>query len=96
MKETQQSCVEVKDSKEIVVREMLRFFYTGKIENLENICMDLYVLADRYMVDRLKSICTRALIQVEMRTENALEMYCIGRDKEMPLLVENAKRFLIA
>jgi len=94
MKESQEKCVEVKDANQVVVREMLRYFYTGKIENLKDICTDLYELADRYMVDRLKAFCTLSLVE-GVNMDNALEMYCFGRVKEIPSLVENAKRILI-
>ncbi|OXU31357.1 hypothetical protein TSAR_014930 [Trichomalopsis sarcophagae] len=45
-----------------VMREVLRFVYTGKIEQLPKLSRDLLVYAEKYEMEGLREICERALI----------------------------------
>ncbi|KAJ8679107.1 hypothetical protein QAD02_014894 [Eretmocerus hayati] len=56
MKENQQGLVKIEDVTSETMRELLRFIYVGKINNLENIAMDLCAAADKYSIEKLKSI----------------------------------------
>ena len=46
--------MEIKDVEYEVLREMLRFVYTGKAPNLERMADDLLAAADKYALERLK------------------------------------------
>ena len=45
----------------IVLWEFLRYLYTGEIVNLDIRVEDLFVVADKYDVERLKNACEVAL-----------------------------------
>ncbi|XP_064487789.1 speckle-type POZ protein-like isoform X2 [Ornithodoros turicata] len=57
MKEKQESLVEVKDLSADVVREMLTFVYTDEAPNLCSMACDLLQAADKYDLERLRSMC---------------------------------------
>ncbi|RWS31658.1 Kruppel-like zinc finger protein [Leptotrombidium deliense] len=61
MEEKKQNRVEITDMDQEVLREMLRFIYTGKAPNLEKMADDLLAAADKYDLERLKVICEEAL-----------------------------------
>jgi hypothetical protein len=44
----------IQEFKPEIIEAMLRFMLSGKVENLEQICHELYVVADRYEVKLLK------------------------------------------
>ena len=44
-----------------IVKEMLRFIYINKIENLHNIAHELIMAADKYGIEDLKSLCEKSL-----------------------------------
>lgn len=54
MTEAQNHRVEIGDVDGDVLKEMLRFMYTGIAPNLERIADDLLAAADKYQLERLK------------------------------------------
>jgi len=57
MKENTENCVAISDFSNDVVMELLRFIYTGEVNNLQEISTDLMAAADKYELNRLKAIC---------------------------------------
>jgi len=94
LKESKEKHVEIKDTDSNTFLEMLRFFYTGQVEKMADKCMKLYTLADIYMVDNLKLLCVRSLPQY-VNMENALEMYCFGKQNEIQELVKRAEQVMV-
>jgi len=95
IKESKEKCVEIKDADPNTLLEMLRFFYTGRVENLTDKGMKLYTLANIYMVDNLKLLCERSLPQ-NVNMENAVEMYCFGKKHGIQELVKKAEQTMVA
>jgi speckle-type POZ protein len=61
-KKQQMNCIEVPEGAQ-VFKELLRFIYTGKCEDLQSVAQDLLVAAEKYKVSRLKSVCEQELIK---------------------------------
>jgi len=91
--ESLEECVKMKDVEAKVLKEMLRFFYTGQVDNFMEIGIRLFALADRYLSDNLKNYCVRGLLR-GVNKSNALELYCFGRDKEIQDLTAKATELL--
>jgi len=94
-KEAKEKCIEIQNVDSDIFREMLLYFYTGQVDDLKNNAVELYTLADRYLVDSLKTFCTHSMIQC-MNIKNAAELYYFGRMKEIPVVAEKAGRVLLA
>lgn len=77
MEERKHNRVEIQDVDHEVLREMLRFIYTGKATNLEKMADDLLAAADKYALERLKVMCEEALC-VNLSTENAADVLILA------------------
>ncbi|KAI6206409.1 hypothetical protein M3Y94_00907300 [Aphelenchoides besseyi] len=55
--------VEIKDTESDVVRKMLRYFYTGKVEDIDESPDKLLALAHRFQVHELAELCANSLGQ---------------------------------
>lgn len=63
MEEKKQNRVEITDVDSDVLKEMLRFIYTGRATNLDNMADELLAAADKYALERLKVMCEEELCQ---------------------------------
>ncbi|XP_043462247.1 protein roadkill-like [Leptopilina heterotoma] len=61
MKENITNIVVIEEIDPEVFKEMLRFIYTGKIENSKQVAFRLHELADKYDVKKLRIICEQYL-----------------------------------
>ncbi|KAL6953832.1 hypothetical protein U1Q18_046962 [Sarracenia purpurea var. burkii] len=61
MRENVRNCIVVTDIGENVIEEMLRYIYTGNVENLDDLADDLFQAADKYDLGELKAICENVL-----------------------------------
>ncbi|XP_036327205.1 speckle-type POZ protein isoform X2 [Rhagoletis pomonella] len=72
MEERKLNRVDIHDVDHEVLREMLRFIYTGKAPNLEKMADDLLAAADKYALEKLKVMCEEALC-LNLSVETAAE-----------------------
>ncbi|KAM8707023.1 hypothetical protein ACLKA7_011177 [Drosophila subpalustris] len=72
MEERKLNRVAITDVDHEVLKEMLRFIYTGKASNLEKMADDLLAAADKYALEKLKVMCEEALC-VNLSVETAAE-----------------------
>ncbi|CAH2008635.1 unnamed protein product [Acanthoscelides obtectus] len=77
MEERKHNRVDITDVDHEVLREMLRFIYTGKASNLEKMADDLLAAADKYALERLKVMCEEALC-TNLSIENAAEILILA------------------
>jgi len=61
-KENQENLVHLQDFDSDIVKEMLHFIYTDKVDNLDELAYDLLIAADKYNLEKLKKICAKHLI----------------------------------
>jgi len=61
MEEKKQNRVDITDMEHEVLKEMLKFIYSGKVTQLEKMADDLLAAADKYDLERLKVMCEEAL-----------------------------------
>ncbi|WAR05495.1 RDX-like protein [Mya arenaria] len=77
MEEKKQNRVDIEDVEHEVMREMLRFIYTGKAPNLDRMADDLLAAADKYALDRLKVMCEEALCS-NLTVDNVCEILVLA------------------
>jgi speckle-type POZ protein len=63
MKESKTKTVHINDIKGKVLQEMLRFVYTGKVEDLKANASALIFAAEKYDIKELKDLCVSSLIK---------------------------------
>ncbi|XP_043479797.1 speckle-type POZ protein-like [Leptopilina heterotoma] len=72
-KEDLTSLVKISDIRPAVFENLLRFIYTDKVQNLSKIAFDLYVAAQKYQLEKLKTICINNL-NSNLSTETVLKV----------------------
>ncbi|XP_043287882.1 speckle-type POZ protein-like [Venturia canescens] len=79
MKEKETSTVEITDIKAEVFEKFLAYLYIGEVKNLENMAVEMILVADKYEVYDLKQLCEKHML-VNLCDKNAVE-YLIIADK---------------
>ena len=79
----------VKDVKPKVMKELLRGLYTGQINNIDEIALDLFVAADKYLLPKLKSMAAKSIIQ-NTYYKSALKLAAFGNYYNCKELVDHA------
>jgi speckle-type POZ protein len=88
MKESKTKTVHINDIKGKVLQEMLRFMYTGKIEDVKANASALIFAAEKYDIKELKDLCVSSLIK-NLSTTNIFDTIIIAdRYNESMLLYE--------
>lgn len=80
MQESKENTVKIVDIRQEVFEEMLRFIYTGCVEQLELMASDLLIAAEKYALECLKSLCedhlgTRLTVDTAADTLRLADMY---------------------
>lgn len=72
-KELAENLVEIEDIEPRVFREILRFIYVGKVEDIGRLACQLFLAADKYDLEGLRVICKKTLYTI-LNTKNALNI----------------------
>lgn len=94
MKERQDNVIVVSDISPDAMTEVLRFIYTGKVENLENLKKELIYAAEKYDLSSLKVLCESAY-QRNINTNNIVEILEIVTSFNCKKLRDTAFNFVI-
>ncbi|XP_065205294.1 protein roadkill-like isoform X5 [Planococcus citri] len=94
MMESQQSIVTIDDVKEEVMDEILKYIYTGKCENVDELGNELLEAADKYALDRLKIICGEMLLKT-LTIDNASDVLVLADRRGMNDLKCEVIKFVV-
>ncbi|TPP56080.1 Speckle-type POZ protein [Fasciola gigantica] len=73
MEESRANRVEITDMEPDTLAEVLRYIYTGQVIGLDKLAHDLLAAADKYQLERLKTMCEEALVE-SLTVENACDI----------------------
>ena len=93
--EAESGVITIQDHKLGTVQEVLKFIYTGKVDNMdEENAEDLFRAADQFLLQGMKKICELFLIS-KVNLENAIEMMALGHMYEAGELKKIAKQAIV-
>ena len=78
-----------------IFKEVLRFIYTGWIDNLEKIVKDVWSLANKYQIAQLKEQCEEIMCR-SMNETNAIEVLTLADEYGGEKLRKQASNFIAA
>jgi len=74
LKESKDGVVKIDDVPLHLMKEILRFVYTDKVEDMEKNAVQLLILADKYDIEDLAVVCENYLLE-KLTVQNAMEMF---------------------
>ncbi|UYV69719.1 SPOPL [Cordylochernes scorpioides] len=77
MYEKKEKLIKIVDAEPMVFEELLRYIYTGKAPNLESMAAKLMEAADKYGLDRLKTLC-EVYLGSNLTVDNAAEVLVLA------------------
>ena len=77
IKEHRDNYVNIKDIDSNVFEVFLRFLYSGKVDKLDGMCLDLFAAADMYDVQSLRIICIQHMAK-NISVDNAVDMLALA------------------
>ncbi|XP_051169294.1 speckle-type POZ protein-like [Leptopilina boulardi] len=86
MNEQLTSEVEINDIKPEVFQKMLQFIYCDQVDNLDESALELYYVADKYQLEKLKIMCIKSLqdnlsSETVVNTLDVADLYSISKLK---------------
>ena len=91
--ETVSNKVIITDLDSEAVMEMLRFIYTGKVQNMEKVNKMVLAAADKYNIADLKESCEKSLCN-GMTIDNVCNLLLLARDRVSNELKRRALEFI--
>ena len=70
--ENKTNVVDIPDIEYAILQEMLRYIYTNRVKNFENLAGELLLASDKYQIDDLKEKCAEVLCE-NITIENAID-----------------------
>lgn len=87
--------VQISDVDYDVLKEMLRFIYADRVENVENLAGELIVAADKYRIDGLKEVCEEVLGD-NISVDNVVQILVVADRHSIENLKNRAINFIKA
>ena len=94
MLENIENVVCIKDVSHNVLKEVIRFMYSGRIENLDNLAFDLLTAAEQFVLLDLKKMCESNLCK-KISFNNVIEMLKVADLYKANNLKKNSMQFII-
>ncbi len=94
MKECSDGEVQITDSRYEVFMALLRFLYTDLVDVSPEVAVELYVLAEFYMLDRLKSLCEE-IVRLKLCHSNAPLLLSVADEMQATSLKMRCTRYII-
>ena len=95
MKENTENKVKIENVDGKVFKEMLRYVYTGEVNDIEIMINDLLSLADKYMLEGLKRTCENKLIN-NISSENIYDHITVASRYSLPKLQRKAIKYVVS
>ena len=92
-KEQQENFVRITDHDPKVVKEMLTFIYTGEAPELKEKAHDLFCIADKYQLERLKQLCEKQL-WTDISVKNVVDTLLLAMTHDLIRLKRRCTRFI--
>lgn len=93
MREANKNHVKILDFDSKVVKEALRFCYTGKVENLDEIARELIYAAEKYQIEGLKIDCIKNIFST-LAADNVVESIVISDQLNIHELFDACVNFI--
>ncbi|XP_033218006.1 speckle-type POZ protein B-like [Belonocnema kinseyi] len=93
MKEQQENQMSIDDIEPDVIKEMLRFVYTGAVHNIKDHAEKLLIAADKYRLENLKGFCGRQLSK-SIDAENVMNVLILADTYRDSTLRQSALKFI--
>lgn len=84
----------IKQLKTSILKEILRFLYTGCIKNLQENAQDLLLAANKFLIIDLKKICEIELFK-SLKVDNVIEILSLAESQNAVNLEKQAIDFII-
>jgi len=91
--EHQDNFVNIQDIDSDIFEVFLRFLYSGQVDQLDEMCLDLLVTADKYDVQPLKELCARHMAK-NISVDNAVDMLALADRYNVELIKIQAQKFI--
>ncbi|OXU31024.1 hypothetical protein TSAR_014201 [Trichomalopsis sarcophagae] len=94
MIENKKNLVTIEDLDHDTIKELLRFIYAGKVENLEKVAKSLYVAADKWRIEELMNLCSDYFCRT-LSLSNAVDYMSFGYQYHIEFLKNIAKKYIV-
>ena len=92
-KEHRDNYVNIKDIDSNVFEVFLRFLYSGKVDKLDGMCLDLFAAADMYDVQSLRIICIHHM-SANMSVDNVVNILALAERHSIEATKSSALQFI--
>uniref|UniRef100_A0A0K0FFU7 Speckle-type POZ protein-like (inferred by orthology to a human protein) n=1 Tax=Strongyloides venezuelensis TaxID=75913 RepID=A0A0K0FFU7_STRVS len=87
LEELRTTVIEIEDFRVEVVREMLKYIYTDEVSNMQNMANEMFEIANKYQLHRLKAISERHMY-TSLSVENVCERFSLSEKYSIKSLKE--------
>ena len=85
----------IKDHKMKIVREIIKFIYTGKVDKINDKNAEaLFKAANQFLLEGMKNICELYLMS-KVTLDNAIDMMALGHVYQADGLKKRAKEIIV-